>query len=219
MNIYIKALIITLIVFSLGVYIGLEIGKTKMNEIQTGVNDLKSSIEEVELEFLFLDTMGNTEISCNYFNEEAKRLGDIAGKLGKEVEIYENSKKLDESSFSELKKEYTLILIKNWLTIEKIKKSCEGDYVTVLYFYSNTNCNKCEDQGIILSYYKEKLNKKLQVFAIDGDLNLNLVRALKESYNITEYPTLIVDNEVHKGYFDKEEVKEILCSKQNFYFC
>lgn len=218
-NIFIKAAILTTAVFLLGLFFGLWIGQEKVSELETDLSSLRGNIENTELQFLFLDVIkGN--LSCNFLLSEANALGDESGRLAVQVERYENAQKIDDASYKQLKLSYTTVLIKDWLVLEKIKKTCNGQYATVLYFYSNKNCQKCQDQAIVLSYLKEKLKNGIMIFALDGDIGHNVVEALKQAYRINTYPTLVINGEAYKGYLDLNQTKEILCEyNKEFNIC
>lgn len=209
-DILIKTTIVTTIVFISGIFFGLWIGEKRVSELERIIVNLNENINNAELQFLFFDVMGE-EISCRYLIKEAENLGNEASSLGKEVERFENAKKIDENSFRELKKKYTSVLIRDWLMLEKIKKTCNEDYITVLYFYSNKKCEKCEEQGIILLYLKEKFKENFLVFAIDSDVSLEIVRMLKDVYEVKEYPTLVINGEVY-GFLNLKELEGIVCS-------
>lgn len=211
MNIFIKVGIITTIVFISGILFGLVVGGERVSELEKTIINLNNNINNAELQFLFFDVMGKNA-SCQYLIKEAGNLGDEAEQLGREVELFENSRKIDEKSFHQLKMRYTSVLIRDWLMLEKIKKTCEGNYITLLYFYSNKQCDKCQEQGIILSYLKEKLKDRFLVFAIDSDLELQIVKMLKDAYSVQEYPTLVINGEVYPGFMDIQEIKNITCN-------
>ena len=219
LNIFVKTAIVTIFVFGAGIGLGLLLGGERITSLEESTIDLQISLEDVELEFLFLDVMkGN--ISCNYFIKEAESLGSISDEMGREVEKYEGSDKLREGSFVELKERYTSVLIRNWLTLEKIKSTCNGSYTTILYFYTQDDCNKCGDQGVILSYLKDRLDGELMIFAVDGDVDLRIVRALKEAYSIEEYPTLVINGEISVGFHEMDELTDILCEyNKNLEIC
>jgi thiol-disulfide isomerase/thioredoxin len=210
MNPLIKAALLTTFVFITGIVFGLWAGSEKITGLEKTIIGLGENIDNAELQFLFFDTMG-ANVSCQYLTKETITLGSEANSLGSEVERFENSRKLDENSFKELKKKYTSVLIRDWLTLEKIKQTCKEDYLTVLYFYSNENCNDCKDQGIVLSYMKEKLGDKFLVFAIDSDIDLQIIDLLKNVYNVGEYPTLVLNNKRFSGFVDIESLKNASC--------
>lgn len=210
MNIFLKVGIVTTLIFVSGLMFGMLIGSQKVSELELTISKLDEDIQNADLQFLFFNTM-NQNISCKFLSHEASRLSEQADDLGREVSMYENSKKISEKSFYEMKKRYTSILIKDWLMVEKIKRTCGENYTTVLYFYSNNNCDRCQEQGIVLTYLKEKLKNEFLVFAIDGDISLEIVNLLKDAYGIKEYPSLVINGEVHNGFTDLDELKEITC--------
>jgi hypothetical protein len=215
---FITTFVITTIIFLVGIFLGSTLEQSKITSLEVTVGNLRSKIENVELEFLFLDTTkGN--ISCKYFIEEAKVLGSEADELAKEVIALENSRKIEEDKFRSMKSEYTLTLIRDWLTLEKIKQTCTSDYFTVIYFYSE-ECDLCEQQGFLLSYFKLQDPEKVMIFAIDKDLDLPIVNAIQSSYEVSEYPSIVIDAKLYSGFQDKEKLKDILCSyNSNMAFC
>lgn len=218
-NVYIRAAVLTTIVFTIGLIIGLWLGQEKVSSLETDLTNLKGNIDDAELQFLLLDTLkGNT--SCTYLLTQANSLGEESGKLAAEVEKYENAQKIDDAAFRTLKSSYTTVLIKDWLTLEKIKKTCNGTYATVLYFYSNKDCDKCQDQAIVLSYLKEKLKENLMTFAIDGNIGIPVIDSLKGAYGVTAYPTLVINGEIYRGYINLTETTNVLCNyNNNFSIC
>ena len=211
MNIFIRTALITLVVFFAGIGLGLMIGGEKVSSLERTVAELNSDISDIELHFLFMDVMSEN-VPCNYFLNEAERLGSITDEMGREVERYEQSDRLRDKDFVELKQRYTSMLMRNWLTLEKIKLSCDSEYITILYFYDRNNCDRCEEQGLILSNLKDKLGRDVMVFAIDAGINMRMVEGLKESYDIETYPTLIVNGNKYTGYHNQQETRELVCS-------
>jgi len=185
-------------------------GQEKVSELSDVTSSLKDSIETAELQFALLDVL-KPEVACNYMISSANELGKKSDELASEVERYENSQKIDDISFAALKKEYTITLIRDWITVEKIKKACQGDYLTILYFYSNKNCEHCKDQGIVLTYVKDVLKDNVMIFSLDTDLDSITVNSLRDSFGITEYPSIVVEDKVLNGFTSLEEITKILC--------
>jgi len=203
---------VTLILFGAGLLFGLWIGQEKVDALTQTTLDLESSIDNAELQFAMLDIL-EPEIACNYLIKSANELGKESDKLALEVERYENAQKISEKEFSALKKQYTSTIIRNWITLEKIKETCEGEYTTLLYFYSNEQCNDCESQGIILTDMKDELSEDIMIFALDAHLNMMIVNTLRDSYNIYSYPSIVIDNEKYSGLVSIEELTDILCEQ------
>lgn len=207
-----RAALVTTFIFVTGIIFGLWIGTERVSELDQTMLELEENVKSAELQFIFFETMG-IEHSCDYLDRQRWSIGEETEELGKEVERFEDSMKLDDASFYELKERYTHSLLKSWLTVERIKNDCPADFVTVLYFYSNEECDGCEEQGIILSHYKEQLDTDLLIYSIDTDLNLEIVQMLEDVYGVEQYPTLIINREIHRGFMDASELKETLCEE------
>ncbi len=212
MSTLIKTALVTTFIFVTGIIFGLWLGTERVGELDRTMIELEESIKSAELQLMFFDIMGE-EISCNYLEQQRWEISSETDALGREVERYENSMKLDEDSFFELKERYTLSMLRSWLNVENIKGKCDADFVTVLYFYSNKYCDTCEEQGIILSFYKEKLEGNLLIYSIDSDLDLQIVNMLKDVYEVEEYPVLVINREIYTGFRNTGEIKGILCEE------
>lgn len=202
--------IITVIIFMAGLLLGIKLSTTSANYLEGLVSDLSTSIENVELQFLFLDTLSENA-SCNYFFTQANMLAEKSSELGSKLDKYEGAQTLEEKPVLALKQEYTLILIRNWLTLEKIKQKCNGMYSTVLYFYKK-DCVQCLDQGTVLTFLKSKAPSDIMVFAIDGGLQMPIIKAIELSYSITEYPSLVINGETLAGFSPLDYLKAKFCS-------
>lgn len=212
MSTLVKTTLVTTFIFVTGLIFGLWLGTERVGELDRTMMELEESIKSAELQLMFFDVMG-AEVSCDYLEKQRWEISSETDSLGKEVERFESSMKLDEDSFFELKERYTLSMLRSWLNVENIKDTCDADFVTVLYFYSNEYCDGCEEQGIILSFYKEKLGADLLIYSIDSDLNLQIVNMLKDVYEVDEYPVLVINREVYPGFINTGELKEIICEE------
>jgi hypothetical protein len=214
---HITAFIISSLIFVVGIMTGWFLSKEKIGVLESTISDLTDTIENVEMQLLFLDTAG-PKISCDYMISEANRLGEEAGKLGDKVGAYEENRKIEDVSYKETKSNYMSVLIRDWLVLERIKKTCNGSYTTVLFFYKE-DCEECEDQGAILSHYKEKLKNNLMIFALDHTLNHTTITAFEKAFNIAEFPSIVVNMENKGGFKSDDEVKDILCTEGNYTIC
>lgn len=206
---------ITSLIFSFGLLLGYYITELKIESIEFDIEKLKEEISTTELQF-FLSRI-NSKISCELLLTQVKQMTRRADRLAESIEIYERSKSLESSRFQRMKENHLITLLKNWLLLEGIKRNCDTNYTTILYFYSK-RCDNCPLQGFYLSYYKKLDLENLIVFPIEFDLEAKIVKILEISYNITKLPTLIIDGEKHEGFLEREELREIFCKKK-FAFC
>ncbi|MEM5870241.1 MAG: hypothetical protein QXR09_03715 [Candidatus Aenigmatarchaeota archaeon] len=209
---YVISVAITAFILFMGIYMGIFLSKGKIEELQTELRNLKLNQEDLifELSFLTLDK----NVSCNFIGQALERVSYEAGKLGERVEAYEISEKIKHPDFYNLKKDYMITLIRYWLYVEELKKSCnKSDLVSVLYFYSNKNCFDCNSQGMILTYLKKKYPQNLMVFALDYDIELNTIEILKRVYGLERVPSLVINGKKYEGLLTLEKLSQILCSE------
>jgi hypothetical protein len=80
-----------------------------------------------------------------------------------------------------------------------------------MYFYSDeADCPQCPDQGLILTYLREKY-PFLRVYSFDYNLSLSALQTLKSIYSLQpQLPIMIVQEETYYGFKSKDELEEIL---------
>ncbi len=205
---YLATLFITIIVFTSGIYFGIFLSKLKVGELQDMVSDLEKKRTEQELNLLLADYLPNK--TCDIMAYEVEEMIPQINELARRVTFYEETKKFEETDYSATKIDYTINLIKYWLYLEKLKSSCDTNVTTVIYFYSNKNCNLCSDQGIVLDYMKNKHKSNLMIFALDADVELNSIEITMKSYGVKELPSLIINGELHEGFVSREDLEELI---------
>ena len=219
MNIFVKAAIITTFVFLTGVIFGLWLSEERVSQLEGEINNMNEEIQDTNLQFMISDVLENN-LSCKYLEKQALLLADKATTLGREVEKYEDVKKLSDKGLMDLKKRYVSMLIQDWLMVEKIKKNCGSNYVTVLYFYQRYKCGDCANQGTVLTYLREKSDGQMMVYPIDKDTPLYLVSLLMEMYNVTTFPSIVVNGKTIHGFIDADNLTEIICNQtENITLC
>ncbi|MEM5879482.1 MAG: hypothetical protein QXU74_03250 [Candidatus Aenigmatarchaeota archaeon] len=211
---YILSAAITLFILFMGIYTGILLSRGKIEELQEDLTNLKLKQEDLIFELTLLTL--NKNISCSLLAQSLEKVVDEAEKLGNQVTLYETTEKVRDSRFYTLKKDYTLTLVRYWFYVEEIKKSCNrDDLITVLYFYSNQNCLDCNSQGMVLTYFKNKYPKNLMIFALDFDIELNIISILKKVYSVEKVPSLVINGKKYEGLIVLDKLNQILCSEYN----
>jgi hypothetical protein len=209
---YVVSAAITLFILFMGIYLGIFLSKGKIEELKAELTSLKLKQEDLMFELTLLTL--NKNISCNMLTQALEKVIGEAGRLGDRVSLYETREKIKDESFYNLKKDYTLTLIRYWFYVEEIKENCDkSNLVTVLYFYSNQDCFDCLSQGTILTYMKQKYPQNLMVFALDYDMDLSIISSLKRVYGVQKVPSLVINGERYEGLVTLEKLSEILCTK------
>jgi hypothetical protein len=154
--------------------------------------------------------------NCRALNVATRQTIDDIRQLRKDMGIYEQARKLENRDYKLLKKRYTNLLLEYWLTTQEIEKMCGSDIVKVLYLYADEeNCASCSDQGTILTKYRQEYDDRLLVFPLDTTLDMKPVNLIMDSYNITQYPALVIYGQYYEGFKDYDELGTILASHMN----
>ena len=211
-NKYFFAFIITLVVFSLGLLLGLVIESKRIQLIEIQDQQQKLDFNSLQSQYQLIDLFGaqkNCGALKKTFEESIKNLGKSRVKLEKYLE----SSNLNKKEFSLLKREYTLAQINFWLLTKKTKDICNLEHADIFYFYGDDQqCPDCSDQAYVLTYLKDKLGANLLNFVFDSQLTDEpLIAMLKESYGVTKYPTLIINGKKFDGFVSKDNILKEIC--------
>lgn len=208
---------LTIIIFTIGVLIGGNVEQLRVQNLYTQLQEQDLNYQNLITESKFIDYQislktEKNNISCKSILDSyyisIQNLDDSRIKL----ENYINTGSVKEEEFQRLKEHYSNIQINYWMLANKIKNICYlQDLNIVLFFYEDKiSCPSCEDQGVHLTYVKQKLQEKFLVFSLDAQKE-GPIKLLKQKYNIdySEKPVLII-NEKSYGFLTNKEIFNIL---------
>lgn len=208
---YIVAGVITFLIFMLGLTLGFVIEDHRYNLIEE-IN-MEQEVEYISLQsqYLYLQAFGNYN-NCPVLSTTLKEtVEDLSNSLSRVIAFEE------ENEISDIRKDlvmrrYILDNLRYWLLAKESKEKCNLDIVPILYFYS-TDCPSCPNQGTILTYFKQLFEEQLLVFPINLDLRNQepMVEIMVSQFNVSKYPTLIIDNKKFEGVVKRDQLKEVIC--------
>ncbi len=209
---YIIAGIITGLIFFLGLTLGLIFEDARYGLVQQVNQDQDVRYQSLQLQYLFLTTYNN-ENSCPILATTLQEtITDLSDSLSKVI-AYEEENKGTESQQIAVQRKYLLDNLRYWLLAKESKQKCNMNVLPILYFYKK-GCATCPQQGTILTYFKDLLEDKLLVFPINMNLadQEPMIKIIQAQFNVTEFPTMIVDGKKYEGIVDKQKMEEIICS-------
>ena len=210
---YIIAGVITLGVFLLGLFLGLAIEGKRVNYIESLSRQQNLDFSSLQLQYAFIDEMSQ-EKNClavqRTFEQNINNLESTRARL----ENFDTDATLNKKEFDVLKNEYILAQIRYWMLAERTRKLCGSDVVSVLYFFSdNKECPDCDRQAFILTYLKKRFKDKLLIFSFDSKFESEpMIPLLKKTYNITAYPTVVIEGKPKSKFQDKNAVLKEICT-------
>ena len=200
--VYLLALVITVVIFSLGVYVGTALDDSNLQRIEANVGEITTRISSAESLLLSDDP----ELFCPVYLDQLDKINTDIELIGNKLTVLEEEKNVIDT---ELKKQFFILEVNSYLLSKRINKECGKDTMFVLYFYSNKGCEKCRDQGIQLTEARKNL-RGISTYSFDGELGSPVVDALKKKYGVSVYPTIVINEGVYAGYKGREELKELL---------
>ena len=202
---YTYTFLITAIIFATAIYTSNYFSQKKMNEIKDIESRIAVDILASETQFSLISELSCKEISSSVLSKELSSLGD------KLAFTEQNRGSLDPEVLN-LKKYYSLLQIKDFLLMQKIKERCGGKTLSLMYFYSNlnNNCSDCEKEGFVLTKLRADY-PELRVYSFDYNLDLSALQTLISIYNIeNKQPALLINDAVYYGFKSIEEIKDTI---------
>lgn len=213
---YIIAGLLTLLVFGLGITLGMILDNERVQWLEEREDQRDLDYESLQFQYHYLSTLAKTSESCKVlkttFENSVKDLDITLDKLLK----YKRGSDMNTKDYERLQRRYILDNIEYWLFANQAKKECENvDLVTILYFYSGKHCTRCSEQGVSLTHYKKIFEEKLLVFPIDIDLEElePMITILKSQFDIidTSIPTMIIEEEKFEDVVYMEDLGKLIC--------
>jgi hypothetical protein len=211
------SLLITFLLFLLGVSLGMLIDKERISWSERMHADNELLYESSNIQYLLLSQLDDTESECPVLlTALEKNIVELGENLERLLNYEKDSIFRNEKAYQMQKRKYFLSNVKYWLLSSKVADVCpEYDAINILYFYSTENCPICPNQGVVLTYYKNIFQEKLLVFPIDIDLKKEepVIDLLISRFGLTTYPTLIINNQKYEGVVYKEKLGRIICAE------
>ncbi len=198
------AFFISLAMFFSGIFIGKAIAQSMFLNTENEILKLINNVYTLNT-MLYL----SKNLSCD---EKRVLLSQIPiGEIGRYLTAIEREYGYNDEKVLLLKEFYIINLIRMYESLKEYNQKCKFNWTLILYFYSNDPKYRepCAEQGRYLDYVVYKHWPKVRVFAIEGKLiNNPLIDYLKKKYNVTTFPTIIINDKIILRGVVKPEVLE-----------
>lgn len=205
---YTIALILTLMFFIIGIFIGNYLAYKKTDTLDVSQRAILAFVE------IF-------NAKQNYTDEQLCNLswGDIwkeKVEIGAILTSLENRLGKNDARVMEQKRVYNEIQLKTLDIVEAYKEKCDSDWKIILFFYTNNpkdsrgSAELSDRQGYMLNTVYNINQENNKIFAFDG--NAGGVEDLMKGYNITRFPSLVIEGVVYNEFKSAGEIWNILSS-------
>lgn len=204
-----SALAITAVLFGTGVFIGYSLNNQILQSVEENLRGVEDDVSSLQLQFLFFEAFGE-EATCPLLTASLADINRDAYEIGARLTTTGGEDRIQDAADHErLEREYDRLLVSYWLLANKVKEACNVDADTIVYFFAK-ECVRCDDQGFILTYLKQKFGEEVLIFAMNADLAEPSVEVIKQYYQVHAYPALIINGVVYSGFLTQAELEEIL---------
>lgn len=198
---YITVFIITLTLFLTATWLSSFLNSRKLEEVKSIQDKISIDILSSETQFQLLQ-----ELSCK--DVSATTLSIELNELAEKIAYSEKNIKGNSDEVAELKKYYSLLQIKDYLLMQKIRSKCNVSVVPIFYFYTTEeNCSDCVKQSAVLTELRSEY-PELRVYSFDYNLNLSALQSLIKIFKVedTKLPAVYMNEKLFTGFQSKDKI-------------
>lgn len=198
---YLFAFIITALIFGTAIFISNSISKKRLADIREIQDRLSLDILASETQSALLE-----ETSCKQLDTSVP-LTRALSEISERLSAAEAQRGMDDINLQNLKKQYFLLEIRDYLFMKRVAEKC-GNYSTfILYFYSNEECEDCTKMGYVLTSLREQF-PDLRIYSFDSNMDLEAISTLRSLYGLnSSLPALVINGDPYYGFRSLEELK------------
>ncbi len=192
-----RSLLLTILIFAAGILLNHTFDAFRISIIEDVMTEHEINTEAYRVERFFTETFG--EEQCDMMVARISDLKKEVRKVGEDLGSYSRFSFFRRKDYDYLKRKYFLLELRFLALIQKINKECDKPYLPIIFFYE-IDQDESERQGFILQDLSEDYDQNLIVLTLDKDYEDEpLVKILAENYNVTQAPTIIIDEQSIPG--------------------
>ncbi len=198
------ALGITILVFFTGFWAANAVNDLRLDEIRAIQENIATDTLSLETQFDLLANLSCTDLKDNPVSSTE------LGSLGDRLAYTEERLGSNNPEVIALKRQYSLLEIKDYLLGQKVAERCATKPVSILYFYSNAgDCESCDRAGRTLTYLRETY-PDVRVYSFDYNLDVGALKTLVTVTKVKDtLPAFIINGKAYYGLSTLEELQKI----------
>ncbi len=201
---YLWALVITLLIFFGILSISNYFDSKRIDEIRSVENGISFNILSSETQFALLSVTPCENLGNSSLTQELDSIGT-------RLEYLENTRGIDDPEVVQLKKEYSLLEIKDYVLMNTVSEKCHIKSPFILYFYSNIdNCNDCKNAGTVLTELRREY-PLVRVYSFDYNIPVPAVKTLTDIFKVKkEFPALVIHEKPVYGLKSLSDIQKMM---------
>jgi len=191
-TIFLTSLILTVLVFSVGVILSYTLDFFRIDEVMGVMESNELDTEAYVLEQDLVDIFGGDK--CSIMHQRIVELKKELTKAGVDLTNYGKLSFFRQKEFDYIKRRYYLIELNFYALVRELNEKCGRRFIPILFFYETDN-TKSERQGFILDELSDFYKREVVVLSFDKDYDKEpLVQLLVDRFNVSTSPTMIIDD-------------------------
>ncbi len=195
------SLVITIALISTIIFAISYLNQQRVAELNTIEDQLSTDTLSVETQYSLLENAPCSDFTQGSSTEDTLLSQEVSN-IGDKLAFTENKLGSKDPQVIQLKNQYTLLEIRDYLLTEQLSKTCHLNPTIVLYFYTNDDSckNACDQAGYDLSYLRQTY-PSLRVYSFDYNLNLGALKTLESVEKIQpKFPAFSINHQPYYGY-------------------
>ena len=173
------------------------------------VTELSAIENQLSIDTLSLDTQFSLleAAPCDSAASSTTLTGELSD-LGNRLSYTEDQLGSDNPQVIQLKEQYSLLEIRDYLITKQLAAACGTKPVTVLYFYSNAgDCADCDKAGYALSYLHNTY-PSLRVYSFDYNLTLGALQTFINLNKVRDsLPAFVINGKPSYGFTSLDDLE------------
>jgi hypothetical protein len=204
---YGAAIGLTMLIFLLGVFASNLADDKRQSDLQDTLRDDSTDIQSKQILMRYLEG----EESCELRQEGLNQIVEGYNNRLERVQSYEEKSFFQETEFRSLRRSYVLSGIEYWMFAEETDERCDSYNTNTILFFTEEQCELCDKQGETLSDIKRLYGDEVLVFSVYTDLDDSMINLLREQYDISKPPALVINqNKTLEGVHTRENITQHL---------
>jgi len=210
--IFLYALIVTLIFFNLGIFLGYMFESHRVNKINEFYVNSEMDLLDQRIQEGAFDVVN---IDCNAAIKANIEFADKIFEDAKQIQKFEDANRINKDTIFQHKR-FDLLRTLFWINSIKIKENCNASYHNVVYFYKFNEPSieqKAKQRAIsnLLTELKEEKGSSIMLIPLAADNNFPSINLLLEAYEVKELPSILIDEKyILTDFNSKEEIEKYL---------
>lgn len=205
------ALIISGLIFAVGVLIGVQLAGQAENTLQADLSGLDAQSSFLELASLS-DLSGNhSALLCPVYAQQLGLFDNQTEQFRLKLEYLSSTDGSNDPQVQSLESSYQYLQARDYLNLKRTQVQCGIKFDTALFFYL-PNCPTCDSELAALAQVKRQSNFSVFIYSLDASTNHPAVQALEAYYNITgqSLPVTVLNEQVIYGARDAQNLSSFL---------